>query len=52
MEIDNRQDVDLLQDKSFIRSLLEDGKKEDGASLSSSSAEEQEAMRNPMFPTL
>ena len=52
VEIENRQDLELLQDKSFIKSLLEDGRKEGGASLSSSSDEEQEEMRNPLFPTL
>ena len=52
VEIENRQDLELLQDKSFIKSLLEDGGKEDGASLSSSSDEEQEERRNPLFPTL
>ena len=52
MEIENRQDLELLQDKSFIKSLLEDGRKEGGASLSSSSDEEQEEIRNPLFPTL
>ena len=52
MEIENRQNKELLQSKSFIQNFVNDPKKEDVVYLSSSSDEEQDEIRNPLFPSL
>ena len=48
VEIENKQNMEL----SIVKNLLSQPRMDDGVFPSSSSEEEQDEMRNPLFPSL